>query len=752
MAINKNFVIKNGVQVNTNLIVGDSTTNKVGIGTTVPGYTLHVGGARGGIGATDLNIIGVGTVKDLLVSGYSGFSSDVSVSGIVSAQSLAIGTTEIVDRGMRLSGIASLDATTTATIEEAIRVGPNSFSDLKVAGISTFVGIASFLGGIDVDLRSGVSTFSAPVQFGISKIDGQAGLSSNYVAVGATVGFGTTAFFRDNAAIFMGDGSDLKIHHDGSNSYIQDVGTGDLIIRGSADIKLQSASSENYIIANDTGSVEVYYDNSKKLESTSGGLNITGITTFSDRINVVSGVSTFQDSAKLTFGAQSDLIVWHDGSHSYIQDTTGTGNLYVDSNSLQVRNAAGNETQATFAENGAVSLYYDNGNVFQTTPQGVNVSGVTTSNRLNISGVSTFTSIGSNLIPDVDGTRNIGAATSEWGDLFLDGTATVDALVADTAKISDLTDNRVVIAGTSGELEDSGNLTFDGSTLAVTGDETVSGKISVGSGVTASANGNIAAAGIVTANGGIVVGTGSSIIIGSAATIFSNGNVTISGIATVASDLVVLGNLDVTGDITYDEVSGRNLNISGVSTFGSGNGGVSGLLVTGAGYVGGGATVGAHAGIITYYGDGANLTGVTIGIGTTGDGSAGIHPVGYGVTYLEFKGAGFTTAYYDGNLGIATLCFQGGGGNAGAAGTWTPEGSIGISTSKSVGINTTALNDPDVQGIGNSFQGLYIGNGMLMVDNALNGNHYIGTNFNGMMAGPVTINGVLTIDGNYVVV
>ena len=155
----------------------------------------------------------------------------------------------------------------------------------------------------------------------------------------------------------MGDGSDLKIHHDGSNSYIQDVGTGDLIIRGSADINLQSACSENYIIANDTGSVEVYYDNSKKLESTSGGLNITGITTFSDRINVVSGVSTFQDSAKLTFGAQSDLIVWHDGSHSYIQDTTGTGNLYVDSNSLQVRNAAGNETQATFAENGAVSLY-----------------------------------------------------------------------------------------------------------------------------------------------------------------------------------------------------------------------------------------------------------------------------------------------------------------------------------------------------------------------------------------------------------
>ena len=913
MAINKNFVIKNGVQVNTNLIVGDSTTNKVGVGTTTPGYTLHVGGSRGGIGATDLNITGVGSITNLNVLGVSTFANDVSVSGMVSAQALSIGTTEVIDRGMRLSGIASLDATTTATIEEAIRVGPNSFSDLKVAGISTFVGVATFLGGIDVNVRSGVSTFSAPVQFGIAPIDGQAGLSSNFVAVGATVGFGTTAYFRDNAAIFMGDGSDLKIHHDGSNSYIQDVGTGDLIVRGSADIKLQSASSENYlvandtgsvdiyfdnskkvettsgglkvtgittltdrlfveagistfvgdvrfgigatvgfgtsaffrddaaiflgndsdlkihhdgsnsyvedigtgdlilkgpadiklqsasgesyIVANDTGSVEVYYDNSKKLESTSGGLNVTGITTFSDRINVVSGVSTFQDSAKLTFGAQSDLIVWHDGSHSYLQDTTGTGNLYVDSNSLQIRNAAGNETQATFAENGAVSLYYDNGDVFQTTPQGINVSGVTTSNRLNISGISTFggdldinanidvsgntvlngdvdlgnatsdtiTATGrfdSDIVPSTDNARDLGASGLEFKDLYIDGTANIDALLADTAKIGDLTDNRVVIAGSSGELEDDANLTFDGA------------KFNVGSGVTIQPHGGVSIAGIVTVGGDLNVQgdivydeiTGRNLNItgistqagqvnfgtsGVGATVYSNGNVTISGIATVGSDLVVFGNLDVTGDISYDEVTGRNINISGVTTLGSGAGG--GVMVT---PVGAGATIGNAngAGIVTYYGDGAYLTNIKAGVGigsTTG-------LVGYGFTYIHFNGPGVSTVYADARpdfVGYATVFIQGGGSSTvGAAGTWTPEGSIGISTSKSVGINTTALNDPDVQGIGNSFQGLYIGNGMLMVDNALNGNHYIGTNFNGMMAGPVTINGVLTIDGNYVVV
>jgi len=93
----------------------------------------------------------------------------------------------------------------------------------------------------------------------------------------------------------------------------------------------------------------------------------------------------------------------------------------------------------------------------------------------------------------------------------------------------------------------------------------------------------------------------------------------------------------------------------------------------------------------------------------------------------------------------------GGGGSAGAGGTWATY-TAGIATSKSVGINTTNLDNPDLVGIGNSFQGMYISNGMIIVDNTLNGNHYIGTNFNGLMAGPVNITGVLTVDGNYVVV
>ena len=88
---------------------------------------------------------------------------------------------------------------------------------------------------------------------------------------------------------------------------------------------------------------------------------------------------------------------------------------------------------------------------------------------------------------------------------------------------------------------------------------------------------------------------------------------------------------------------------------------------------------------------------------------------------------------------------------AGAGGTWSTY-TAGIATSKSVGVNTSNLDDNDLVGVGNSFQGLYISNGMLIHDNSLNGNHYIGTSMSGLMAGPVNIEGTLTIDGNYVVV
>ena len=88
--------------------------------------------------------------------------------------------------------------------------------------------------------------------------------------------------------------------------------------------------------------------------------------------------------------------------------------------------------------------------------------------------------------------------------------------------------------------------------------------------------------------------------------------------------------------------------------------------------------------------------------------------------------------------------------NVGGVGKFI-ESNSGIHTNSNIGIKTTGF-PTEMVGAGNSFQGMYISNGMIVVDNKLNGNHYISTNFNGLMAGPVTVNGVLTVDGNYVVV
>lgn len=114
---------------------------------------------------------------------------------------------------------------------------------------------------------------------------------------------------------------------------------------------------------------------------------------------------------------------------------------------------------------------------------------------------------------------------------------------------------------------------------------------------------------------------------------------------------------------------------------------------------------------------------------------------------LNFIGAGNTFKVTGTTVDIS---IQGGGG--GGSGAFTTSITGIQTTSQIVGIGTTSTDDSDLQGIGNSARGMYVSNGMVLMDNAVSGNHYIGTNFNGLMVGPVNISGTITIDGNYVVV
>ena len=195
-------------------------------------------------------------------------------------------------------------------------------------------------------------------------------------------------------------------------------------------------------------------------------------------------------------------------------------------------------------------------------------------------------------------------------------------------------------------------------------------------------------------------------------------------------NLTVNNNLIVGGTITYDDV--KNVDSLGIITARSDI------------HVGGGVSaVGVVTGSI-FSGSGSGLTGVSTNfVSAVGIQSAGT-VIGAGITQLNFVGLGNTFKVSGTTVDVSIS-------GAGAGGTWTTY-TAGIATTKSVGVNTNNLDDNDLVGVGNSFQGIYVSNGMYIHDNTLNGNHYIGTSYNGLMAGPVTINGVLTIDGNYVVV
>ncbi len=93
----------------------------------------------------------------------------------------------------------------------------------------------------------------------------------------SSVGGATGVDFNDNVKAQFGTGDDLQIYHDGSHSYIKDGGTGNLQVCGSTNVNIQKGDASEYMakfIAD--GSVDLYYDNSKKLATTSTGVDVTG--------------------------------------------------------------------------------------------------------------------------------------------------------------------------------------------------------------------------------------------------------------------------------------------------------------------------------------------------------------------------------------------------------------------------------------------------------------------------------------------
>jgi len=175
--------------------------------------------------------------------------------------------------------------------------------------------------------------------------------------------------FADNAKAAFGDATtpDLQIYHDGTDNYIES-NAGELYIQGDGITLRSDTDTETYVTMDKDGAVALYYDNSKKFETTATGVAITGSLAL-DGIHL-------DDNEKLTFGdsVTPELEIFYDTANSYIRDN-GTGSLKLMSDQVEIVNEANTQFMAVFAEAGAVNLYHNGTAKFATDADGVDVVG-----------------------------------------------------------------------------------------------------------------------------------------------------------------------------------------------------------------------------------------------------------------------------------------------------------------------------------------------------------------------------------------
>ena len=195
-----------------------------------------------------------------------------------------------------------------------------------------------------------------------------AGDGSNLTGV-TSVGGDTGVDFNDGVKARFGTGNDLVIEHDGSNSYISDGGTGDLIITGSV-VRLKSANTvEDMIKATENGAVQLYHDNAVKLATSSTGATVTGTLS----------------ATKLTCDDGADTAM--DGSAS--------GQLQIGGNGYT----------------GAIALDGSNMNIYHNSSSRGMVFGI------NETAVAKFDTSG-NFLPATNNTFNLGSSSLRWANIF----------------------------------------------------------------------------------------------------------------------------------------------------------------------------------------------------------------------------------------------------------------------------------------------------------------------------------------------
>ena len=317
MAVNKNFVVKNGLEVATNAVLVDATSKNVGIGSTLPANTLDV---RGGIGATDIIVTGVSSFRGDVQVGASGsiFYVDDSTDNVGVGTSLPAYTLDV--RGPVSSGTTALYVYGDAHVTGDLIIDDFVLQDLYLTGISTFVGFSTFQDFVFVKNGfnvGGGATFGTLNVSGVSTFAGNVDINS-FADISGNVRIGGISTIANYALIESG----LNVTGVGATTTTLNV-TGVSTFGGNVDVNSFANISSNLHVSgiSSVGMAITMYPTSGIVSATSfygDGSNLSGVATdFTSTIGV---------SSEGTFvGAGATIVDF--------KSTTGTSVQSVDLNS-----------------------------------------------------------------------------------------------------------------------------------------------------------------------------------------------------------------------------------------------------------------------------------------------------------------------------------------------------------------------------------------------------------------------------------
>ena len=219
-------------------------------------------------------------------------------------------------------------------------------TNVDSVGIITARGLNIFGNTTGLQVSSGISTFQA--------VTGTTGTFSGAIS-GTTGTFTSHVSLGDSDKLRFGDGNDLQFYHSTFN-YIESHNDAEIHINANT-----GGSVENMAKFKPNGAVELYQNGSKKIETTSTGISVTGNLVASNHL-------LLGDSQIVRLGASQDFEIQHNGSQNYINSSNGN---------IELRHTVGgaNEAMLKAIPNGAVELYHNSIKTLDTTTTGIRIHG-----------------------------------------------------------------------------------------------------------------------------------------------------------------------------------------------------------------------------------------------------------------------------------------------------------------------------------------------------------------------------------------